>query len=296
MKILVGNNKLRNPGGSETFTYALVHELVRRGHDVSCVTSGEPGIVSEQIMKLGVPVFRDRLPSLTFDVALLSHSTSIVRAKRIKAFRIQTCHGIFHPLEKPVSNMDAYVAISEEVAMNMMEYSPKIIYNGVDCNRFRPVTELNHTLNCVLSLVHSDKANDVVKKACSNIGCEVIVQNKYITPIWEMETLINQADLIIGLGRSAYESASCGKNVVIFDYRPYMGRNPIGDGFLTTENFPLFLKNNCSGRYSNKEFSVDLLQEELEKYDLSEGVRLRNFVFKNLNIANQVDKYLSLIR
>lgn len=49
MKILIGQNHLHTIGGSETYTYTLVEELVRRGHHVDLVCN-VPGMVSE-IMK-----------------------------------------------------------------------------------------------------------------------------------------------------------------------------------------------------------------------------------------------------
>jgi len=56
MKIIVGNNAFGNPGGSETYAYALIAELVRRGHEVTAVGK-KRGIVSDQLKKIGVPVF-----------------------------------------------------------------------------------------------------------------------------------------------------------------------------------------------------------------------------------------------
>ena len=299
MKILVGNNRLKNPGGSETYAYAMVTSLLRKGHEVVCVSSDHPGIVAEEIKKLGVKIYFDNMPASDFDVALLSHCTSIANTTKVKAFKIQTCHGIFHNLERPVRGMDAYVAISDEVHSFLKKsgFDSTIIYNGIDCDRFYPRSNSTHEeLWTVLSLVHSDKANTILRDACKKIGCEVIVQNKYKGPVWDVENLINRADLVVGLGRSAYEAAACGRNVIIFDYRSYMGLYPIGDGFLTTKEFPLFLKHNCSGRYHKRILDTENLHEELLRYDPYEGELLQDFVKDNLNIDKQVDKYLDLVR
>lgn len=298
MKILVGNNKLRNPGGSETYTYTLVHELVKRGHDVVCVAAGADGITSDRIRRLGVPVIFKRV-SGAYDLALLSHSTSIELVGNVHAFKVQTCHGIFHKLEQPIPGLDAYVAISQEVYSHLIEkgYNSTVIYNGVDCDRFSPsVRKISPALSSVLSLGHSDKANNMVREVCVRIGCKCIVRNKYNTPVWEMEHLISLADLVVGLGRGIYEAAACGRNAVIFDYRSYMGKSSIGDGFVTYNNFNQFLLNNCSGRYSNRVFKSDDLYDELLKYHPGMGDKLRLFALDYLNIEKQVDKYLALVR
>ena len=173
MKILVGNNKLQNPGGSETYAYALVTELVKRGHEVECVASGVNGMVSEKIKKMGVPVHFRTIRGRSYDLALLSHTTSIALAQYVKAFKVQTCHGIYPVLEQPVKGMDAYVAITEEVAahLRLKGYNSTIIYNGVDCARFSPNGE-NEELLTVLSLAHGEAANNIVRDACSGVDVD----------------------------------------------------------------------------------------------------------------------------
>ena len=299
MRVLVGNNKLAKPGGSETYTYAIVEELVKRGHEVFCVAGGGEGLVSKQIEQLGVPVYFHTPPPYEFDVALLSHRTSIQKVASVKTFKIQTCHGVFHPLEQPVPGMDAYVSISEEVKRHLhgLGYDSVLIRNGVNTHRYAPITfDLHENLTVVLSLVHSDRANKIVAEACRPFHCDVIVQNKYKEPIWEIENLINHADLVIGLGRGIYETMACGRNAVIFDYRPYMGAHPIGDGFVTPENLPLFIRYNCSGRYSGENYNAEKLHRELQKYDSSLGDWLRDAAFAYFDIEEKVTQYLELVQ
>ena len=49
-KILVANNYLNNFGGSETFTYTLIEELLKRGFEVEYFTF-EKGLFSDKIEK-----------------------------------------------------------------------------------------------------------------------------------------------------------------------------------------------------------------------------------------------------
>ena len=297
MKILVGNNKLQTPGGSETYTYALVAELVKRGHTVKCITGGRHGMVSAKIRELGVPVHYGPIQETRFDLALLSHTTSIALAQRAVAFKIQTCHGIFHALEQPVSGMDAYVAVSEEVAAYLRErgHTSTIIRNGVDCIRYEP-NGVNKKLTTVLSLAHGEEANAIIKEACDELDIDLYLQNKYGAPIWDVENYIRQVDLVVSLGRGIYEATASGKNVIVFDSRAYAKQGPIGDGFVTDKNFEKFLTHNCSGRYSKRQFNAENLQLELLQYSPEMGKKLRDFTVENLNIEKQVDKYLELVR
>lgn len=296
MNILVGNNALANLGGSETYAYTLVEELVRRGHTVSCIGK-KGGIVSDELRKLNVRVYFKPI-SETFDLMLLSHTTSIAMTKACKGFKMQTCHGIFPLLEQPVSGMDAYVSISKEVKEHLQKkgINSTIIWNGVNCERYKSVTPINSKLQTALSLTHSKVANALLRDACHLLEIDLIIHDKYKNPIWDVENEINNADLVVSLGRGAYEAMACGRNVVIFDNRTYAGMQPFGDGILTKVNAPHYLQNNCSGRFSNKMFDVAKLYVELKKYKRSNGKDLRRFALENLNIVKQVDKYLELVR
>lgn len=298
MRVLVGNNRLRRPGGSETFTYALVNELVRKGHDVTCVTTCSEGMTGKEIAKLGVPVIYERQVKDKFDIALLSHTTSIALARRVKAFKVQTCHGIYPKLEQPVIGMNAYVSISDEVHryLKTKGIDSTIIANGVDCNRFRPEKPINDKLETVLSLSHSDMLNGLLRKLCQELDIEFVFQNKYREPIWDIEQMINYSDMVVSLGRGAYESMACGRNVFVLDNRQYVGQGIIGDGILTQENIRHSLKNNCSGRQFAVHFDYESIKDELKLYHPDNGYYLRDFALNELNIERQAEKYLKLVR
>jgi glycosyltransferase involved in cell wall biosynthesis len=297
MKILLGNNRLAKPGGSETYAYAMAAELMRQGHKVTCIASGKPGMVSAKLRELGVAIYFRPIPGERFDVAFLSHSTSIAFAQRVKAFKVQTCHGIFPSLEQPVDGMDAYVAITEEVCLHLRKlgYRSTVIHNGIDCNRFQPEKRLHRELTTVLSLAHGEGANVILSKVCADLGVQLITQNKYNGAIWHVEHLINKADLVVGLGRSVYEAIACGRNAVIYDQRSYMD-SAVGDGFVDCRTIGHFLKNNCTGRYSQRVLFEDDVKLELSKYNPMVGKLLRKYALEELNIEKQVKKYLALVR
>lgn len=296
MRILVGNNSFSYPGGSETYNFSLIEELVRIGHEVIAVAHNGPGIVSKKLNEIGVDVCFKPIDG-NFDLCLLSHSSSINLTKNVKGYKIQTCHGIFPKLEQPVPGMDDYVSISEEVQSHLKKlgYESNLIRNGINCERYNIKNSINEELKTVLSLAHSDSANEVIKRSCEIIGCELIICNKFKEWKWNVEDAINSSDLVISLGRGAYESMACGRNLVIFDQRSYM-ESSVGDGFVTLDNVNLYLKNNCSGRFSNREYDHLKLSDEILKYNRSTGKQLREFALTELNISIQAKKYIDLLR
>jgi glycosyltransferase involved in cell wall biosynthesis len=296
MNILVSINHFDIPGGSETYTYALINELVQRGYNVDMYVYKKikKNIMVDEMKVLPVTIYNS-LPKKEYDLIFASHTSTLSVLKNMKCEKIQTCHGIFPDLEQPSPFADKYISISKEVESHLKNngHDSKIIYNGVDCDRFKPINPINDSLTTVLSLIQDPKANKIAQEACEELNINFIFFNKFSKPKFRIEEEINKADLVISLGRGAIESMACGRNVLIFDGRTYAGGNPIGDGLITSENDALqYVQNNFSGRYSKKIFNKEILKDELSKYDKNYGDMCRDIALKYFDMHNQVDKYL----
>lgn len=286
VKILVTNNQLDNVGGSETFTFTIIEELVRLGHKVEYFTF-KTGFVSEKIEKiLGVKFMSES----SYDLIFANHNTTVEKVFK-KGFTIQTCHGIFPKLEQPNSKANAFVSISQEVQDHLarLGFPSILIHNSINLDRFFPTNKINNSLKTVLSLCHSNKANSFVENACKELDINYIQAFKYDKPEWDIEKFINQADLVVGLGRSAYEAMSCGRPVVIYDDRRYF--SSCGDGYVK-DILGLSLKNNCSGRYTNQKFDKNSFKLELLKYNANDSTYFRRFAEKELNVCINISKYI----
>lgn len=297
MKVLVTNNTLRDLGGSETAAYALIDELNKRKDIQVFGFSPNIGYIGDLLKNKGIVISNNISIVDKYDLILASHLSTIEYVRNLSGFKIQTCHGVFMPIEQPARGMNKYVAISEEVMnhLSSLGYDSTIIHNGVDCERFMPKNKINENVRTILSLAQSDELNRIIKKVCDKMGIKLFTLNKFINPIFNVEDHINQSDLVISLGRGAFESMACGRNVIVLDKRPYVNRPPIGDGLITKDNIDNILKNNCSGRYSNKIYTEVEIENEIKKYDYKLGDFCREYALENFNIVKQVDKYLSLL-
>jgi len=296
MKILVGQNHLDTIGGSETYTYALIHELFKRGFKVELVCGSRRfGIMSKKIYN-DFGIIPDSF-SNNPDVCFLNHTTSVSRALNygISSDKIiQVCHGKIPNLEQPFGgSIKKYISISEEVAehLSKLGFQSSVVRNGINLDRFKP-TKINSRLKNVLSLSQSNRFNIFLEKICLKNGWNFSSNNKFTNPIFNIEDKINKADLVVTLGRGAYEAMSCGKNVLVADWRPY--QEPLMDGLLNPNNIDEIIKNNCSGRCLKIKFNEETLTNEINKYDnkLSEWARF--YATENLDIIKQVDKMLDL--
>lgn len=285
MNILVTNQQLDGFGGSETFTYTFIQELIKLGHNVDVFTLFK-GFISSKLKNV-VDV-----PKPEYDVIFSSHNTCLSKLLHIKAYKIHTCHGVgTNTAEAPIPGADKYVAISEEVqdGLKLQGYDSILIRNGIDCERFKPQTQISE-LRDVYSLCQGHVANNLLEQTCKKMGL-----NLNRTKAWNVEDLINNAELVVTLGRGAYEAMACGRNVLVFDSRSYMKSIPKGDGMITKENIDVLIKHNCSGRALNIEFNIDQLISEIEKYSPENGGFNRNYALKHFNSKSQVQKYLSLV-
>ena len=298
MRILLGNNHLRDMGGSETFTYAMAIELLRLGHSIDILTFNT-GFVSDKLKECGCNILNKISPKSLYDICLLNHITCVewvlVNLKSQKPNTIiQTCHGIIPTLEKPHLNHDIrYVAISNEVNERLILNGindATIIHNGIDLTRFN-VRELPDKFTSIFSLSQSVKFNGILSTVSAELGVEFSFNNKNKNPIWDVENAIEKSQLVFGLGRSAYESLSMGKTVFVADQR-YGSRGQM-DGIITLDNIDKFLLNNCSGRYSAIIPTVDNILKEINSHQICQN-NSREIAERYFDIRRQVSKYLIL--
>ena len=231
-----------------------------------------------------------------YDLILASHRSTYSKVRNLGGYKIHTCHGTSLQLEHPMQGMDKYVAVSQEVANFIAKqgFDSEVIVNGVDTERFYPKKPINSTLKSIFSLSQSNRLNNQLKSICNKRGIKFRSLNKFINPQFKVEDYIIEADMVVSLGRGAYESMSCGRVVFCLDNRAYISPHNVGDGLLTPDNVNDSIKFNCSGRFSRTVFNEDDINRELDKYTPLLGEFSRKFALENLNISIQADKYLNL--
>lgn len=294
MKILITNHWLKKLGGSETFTYTLVKAAKEYGAEVDLFTF-QPGLVSEKI----ISEFGTGAPGIAthYDLILANHGTTVKLCKeQFSGPVIQTCHGTVPKLEQPSPFADAYVSISEEIQMHLQyNYGLKseVIRNSIDTNRFKDRTDLAPVPMKILSLSHSDVLNRDLAEIFNKKGIQFTALNKFKNPVWDIEREIWQSDLVVSLGRGAYEAFSCGRPVLVLDHRPY--QDLLSDGMAIPENMEHLATCNFSGRYFRKSENLkQLIDCELELYNDNNQIYYRHWALENLDFRKNFEKYIQL--
>lgn len=270
MHILLANYIIGGQTGSETWTASLANELKKLGHDVSFFIPGS--YIPKEI-----------------DLAIINHNTCLSELKDLSCKKIFTSHGVIPDLEQPIYGADVYVSVSEEVQQNLKDkgFNSIVIRNGINLDKFRSVTPVNEKLNSVLfSSNYQSNARLKVKLACQQLG----IRFRDIGGVYRTKDVvgaINNADLVVGLGRTAYEAMACERNVLVYDYNG-------GDGLATPETLLEYRKNNCSGRRYKHDYTVEDIKTLLQQYDPSLGKKLRDYINNNNNMATVAEMYLTL--
>ena len=229
-------------------------------------------------------------PRLHYDRAFVNHTNCLqYLSGQSNIDRIvHTSHGIIPAVEQPTPGADVYVSVSEEVqASNLEKFGVEsvVIRNPIDTVRFSPSAPTNPELRNVLFLSNYGWA--VLETMATlqkdfnyvHIGGEDRIE--------ETEHWINWADLVVGLGRSVYESMSCGRNALVFDYQG-------ADGLVTPESILSFRRRNCSGRTNHIQYTAEELYLELAGYNNEHGPKLREYILENNNVTTIAKEYLSL--
>lgn len=310
MNVLIGNNHLHMIGGTEMFTYSLAYSLKKIGHSVEYFTF-DKGITSDRLEHdLSIPF----MSKTHYDAILVNHNTVVeyIKHNNIDGPVIQTCHGIVS-LERPSPLADYLIFISERLVHDAIEYANelalthhlylhklrncKVVWNGINTDRLYSTHAPRKKLSHILSLAQSDVANDYIKQACDKLNIRLTTHNKLTNGLFDIQLAINDADLVIGVGRSGYDAMACGRPVIAFDWRSYSSV-PMGTGYLDSKNIYNAMFSNLTGRPDkyvfNPEQLVNQLCDSIARYNHTDGDFMRYFAVSKLNMDTHAKYYLDL--
>lgn len=271
MKILITNQQLNGYTGSETWTYAMVKELEKK-HDITVMTE-HLGVMSDRLENVITEYKGD------YDLAIVNH---LYNKLPKELFKIFTSHSLIYDIEK-FPDCEYKVGVTEAVARDNT-----VIRNGIDCERFKQ-TNTNEKLKNILYLSNTDYQGglDFVKEACEGYNLTWIEENRF-----DIENLIDKADLVISLGRGALEAMASGKNVIYGDLRNDFMTEFRGGGMITSETYEDFKTGEW--QIDRKVMTINGLRNELKKYNPEFGRFNREMILKDFNIIKTAQQYLDI--
>ena len=304
LRILIGTHHLIDFTGSEIYTLTLAEQLVKEGHSVK-VFSKYIDKIRDQFEAINVELIDDieKLSEHEFDIAHIHHNVTAIEVRSVfpDLPMIMVSQGVLPFLEQPPVfdvGISKFLGISLEVINNLIKKgvpSSKVAYypNIVDENKFlpgKPINEKPRKALIISGRIDQIREN-IIRKACSMLSIETrFVGGRFgYYPQEKIRQLIKESDIVFSLGRGAIEAMMCGRIPVIFDY---LG----GDGIVTPKTFDEIRKNNFSGRRYKKNFSVEELVNEINKYMQNYGNELRELALENFSASKYIKHIIDIYK
>lgn len=294
--ICVANGTYKYIGGTDTFNWALCKAFIDLGYAVYYYSPDMDGngATEKHLKEIGALPYKWGIPLAACFANQQSGKEFIEKCPVV-----QTCHSKWTTLEFPIKGAKAYVSISEEIQdfLKARGYETILMRNGEDLERYSSKSPLREPTPpaalCprVLSICQGD--DSMLKAACKELGWTFKSVPKEVGQrVWHVEDLINDADIVVGIGRSLYDGMACGRACISWDNRKL---NPYtGCGYITEENWFACARSNFTGRGLPPINTVQALVAELVKYKPEDGATMRRIAEQELNARTNAKRYLAL--
>lgn len=277
MRVLLTNWHYSMMGGAQTWVYTVVKALREIGH-APLVWSDGLGILAEKTSVFG-RCSTDLDDLAPWDVVWGSHQ--ITGRVPPRAPRCQIVHAIQNQdQEAPVPGLDAYFAVSEEVAAFLDDRGVPcegVIPQPIDTERFRCRRPVRPWPPRVLYFGNYQRWVPVAAAACRRLGAPFAVcggPTDHDGRRWDVEHALNDADLVIGQTRCVLEAMACERNAIVCSgWDPALGYGL--DGFVMPDDYAALARTNFTGNVRGDMPTAAALADEIRKYDPSLGPSLR---------------------
>lgn len=299
MRILVVTHHLNNFSGSETYVYTLTKGLKSDGHEVFVYTPF-CGVIADKIRDNDIFVSNDisKIKNVgQFDVIHAQHNITTLIAREFFPHTpmIQMIHGLHFLEQPPLGNLgiNRYVGMCNGTQKRLQRTfgldHVDIVLNPIDTERFISKKAIHKELKNILVISnHLDKSQaELIKEACIELKIHLEIIGLPDRPVWNVEDFINEADLVITLGRGILESMACERAVMVYDHYG-------ADGILTEDLFWKSVERNLSGLKFQYNYTLDELIQEITKYDQNMGKINRTIILDHFTIENHVSRMIQI--
>jgi len=249
MKILIICNTMTYLSGSPLYNYTLAMELKNQNHDVSIYSMWEPTQMLENLLANKITTWYEK-PTQNYDLVIISQAENKQILNNITFTR---CINVIHSeydCETPIINkhITSYIAIRPSIKQHLIDEHNlpaekiKILYNGIDFNRFS-IKNRNPNKNdfvkivipCTIDLLRINFLNYYANRANKNYQVFIygkdygnnFKHNQYVhtyPEVFNIQDYILDADIVAGilLGRINIEARAMG--IVSYIHDP---ENPV---------------------------------------------------------------------
>jgi len=299
-RVLITNDKLNTRFGAETATRDLAFGLAALG-EIPVIYTPEPGYVSEELEKGGIPVIND-LRAVPFQPHIIHGNQHPETVQALMAFPkargIFVCHArLAWPATPPLTDrIQHYVAVDHNCLERLtVDYAiptekVSVIFNSVDTARFRqrpPLPERPRR-----ALVFSNYATDenflpAIRAACRQIDLPLDVIGSGVGKLAARpEDMLPDYDVVFAKARCAIEAMAVGCAVILCDER-------LGPMVTAGEVIEL-RKWNFGMRVLQSPVTPHPIVAELARYNPADARRVSDYIREHSAATRLIPEYSSL--
>ncbi|QBB70243.1 hypothetical protein ELE36_07630 [Pseudolysobacter antarcticus] len=296
MRVLITNNTLATPAGTEMYVRDVALGLLRRGHQ-PIAYSTQLGTVARMLHDATIPVIDDLnklavVPDVIHGQHHLDAMTAMLHFPQTPS--VYFCHGWVTWEEMPAifPTLQHYVAV-DDLCVERLQCEHGIvpdrihtIRNFVDLHRFGMREPL--PTKPQRALVFSNRAHEqgylgIIRQACSERRISVDVMGAAAHRSAESpEQFLGSYDIIFAKARSAIEAMACGVAVITCD------SFGLG-GMVTQQNYAQSRALNFGMRTLHRSISVQHVLDELDRYDAQDAQAITLRIRKEADMEPAID-------
>jgi hypothetical protein len=279
VEIVLATLALDHPGGIETYLLTIAPQLERLGHEVT-LHSARLGAVADLARDRGLRVVGSeaQLPDTCDAVLSCDAESALVMAQRYPgAVRAIVVHGAeFDICLPPASDgvVSAAIVMNDAVAARVAAtaHPPPVtrLRQPIDIAHFNAGGPARPRATRVLLLGNYLRGRelDAVADACARAGVVWRQVGTHGEVVLDPLGAILEADVVVGMGRSALEGMACGRGV-------WVAGPSASDGWMTPDSYAVLEADGLRGRATDAEFDAEAFVAALADFDPAMGAANR---------------------
>ena len=300
MELVLGQQRLLEHGGSETYLLTVAAQLQRLGHEVT-IFAVDVGQAADDALARGLRVAASpvELPASCDGVLVQDGVVSLLLADRYpKTAQLYIAHAPGIDLQRPVQLdgvVAAVVALNEHVATRLEgtanRYEIVRLRQPIDVQRFAPPSQPRSKPEvAVLVSNYFDRAeSEALGRVCSGAGVKLERIGGREHGSAAPEIAMATADIVFGHGRSALEGMAMGRAVYVMHR---WGR----DGWVTSDSYRALEADGFAGQAYRRPLDDAQLARDLAEYRPEMGWENRRLVVQNHHALGHACELVALLR
>lgn len=299
LRILMTNMVMSGRSGTETVTRDLALAYLNAGHRPYVYTR-ELGPIADELIAHSIPV-TDSISAIAGDIDVIqgNHLNACigVMARFPTTPAVFVCHDFtsWYDVPPKLANIHRYVAVSLNTKERLTyvggipEASTRLVLNGVDTRRFKPVTMPREVPLKALAFAKNAGHVDAIRRACAEREIAVDFVGQQVGAVVEApEVILGQYDLVFASARTAIEAMACDLPVIVCDGRGMAG-------MVDVRRYHAWRDHNFGLKVLLHQPTVENLLVQINRYDPQIAAEVGQYVRADANIEVCAGRYIAVL-